>query len=276
MNATLTFARLTLHEARSRKILLAAFIFGLAFVALFATGLYFIHRHIETQAPVLQRRLILSSVTMAGLYAANFLTVMASVLVPADTLSGEIGSGVIQTLASKPVRRYEIVLGKWIAFASILAGYLALIAGGVLFSAWAIGRFIPPNISVGLPLMGLGAILLLSLSLAGGTRLSTIANGVMVFGLYGLAFIAGWVEQIGALANNSAARYVGIAASLLVPCESLWRLAAYHMQPPIVRDLQMSPFASASVPSAAMVVWAAVYTAVALAMALWQFHKRNL
>ena len=74
--------------------------------------------------------------------------------------------------------------------------------------------------------------MLLTLALAGGTRLSTLANGVTVFGLYGLAFVGGWMEQIGTLASNATARYIGIGASLLVPSESLWQLASHHMQPP--------------------------------------------
>ena len=78
----------------------------------------------------------------------------------------------------------------------------------------------------------------------------------MVFGLYGLAFIGGWMEQIGTFANNTTARYIGIAASLLVPSESLWQLAAHHMQPPIMRDLALTPFSPASVASPAMVAWA--------------------
>jgi len=36
--------------------------------------------------------------------------VITAVLLPVDTLSGEIASGVIQTLAAKPIRRGEIVL----------------------------------------------------------------------------------------------------------------------------------------------------------------------
>ena len=77
--------------------------------------------------------------------------------------------------------------------------------------------------------------------------------------MYGVAFIGGWMEHIGTMADNAAARYLGIAASLLVPCESLWRLAAYHMQPKLMRDLQLTAFSSASVPNGTMVLWAAIY-----------------
>jgi len=274
MHAILTITGLTLHEARSRKILLAALMFGLIFLALFTTGLYFIDRAENTGLP--QRRLIVATILMAGLYAVNFLTIMTAVLVPADTLSGEISSGIIQTVVSKPLRRWEVLLGKWIGFWIILVGYLVLMAGGVLLATRIIANYIPPNICTGLALMCLEGTLLLTLSIAGGTRLSTITNGVMVFGMYGVAFIGGWMEQIGTIADNAAARYLGIAASLLIPCESLWRLAAYYMQHKVIRDLQLNPFSSASVPNGTMVLWAASYIALSLAFALWQFRKRSL
>ncbi len=274
MYAIPTIIRLTLHEARSRKILLAAMIFGLLFLALFTTGLFFIDRVENTRLP--QRRMMVATILMAGLYAVNFLTIMTAVLVPADTLSGEIGSGIIQTVVSKPLGRWEVVLGKWIAFGLILLGYLGLMAGGVLLAGRVIANYVPPNIAMGLALMYLEGTLLLTLSIAGGTRLSTITNGVMVFGMYGVAFIGGWMEHIGTMADNAAARYLGIAASLLVPCESLWRLAAYYMQPKLMRDLQLTAFSSASVPNGTMVLWAVIYTALSLAFALWQFRKRNL
>jgi Cu-processing system permease protein len=278
VRGTLTIAHLTLHEARRRKILLAALMFGLAFLALFATGFYFMNRNLQGKQAVsmLQRRLVLNTFAMAGLYAINFLMIMTAVLMPVDTLSGEIGSGAIQTLVTKPLRRSEVVLGKWLGFWIILWMYLALMAGGVLLVARVIGGVIPPNVGRGLPLMGLEGTLLLTLSIAGGTRLSTITNGVVVFGLYGLAFIGGWMEQIGTLVGNSTARYIGIIASLLVPSESLWQLAAYQMQPALLRDLNLTPFSPASVPSQSMVFWAAGYTVAAFGVALWQFRARNL
>jgi ABC-2 type transport system permease protein len=278
MRRLLVIAHLTLHEAARRRILLAAFLCGLAFLAVFAVGVAFIYRDLERQAavPPLQRRYLLNFVTMAGLYAVNFLVVLTAVFTPVDTLSGEIGSGVMQTLASKPVRRAEIVLGKWLAYWVLVAGYLALMAGGVLAVVWAVGRFTPPGVTVGLPLMLLEATVLLTLSIVGGTRLSTITNGVLIFGLYGLAFIGSWIEQIGTLAGNETARYLGTAASLVMPTEALWQLAAWHMQPSVMRDLHMTPFSPSSVPSTAMVAWAGIYGAMVLGLGIWSFRRRPL
>lgn len=275
MRAVLTIAHLTLAEARRRRILAAALLLGVAFVLLFALGFHFIARDLRTHSPA-QQRFMLSFVVLAALYASNFLIVMTSVLVTIDTLSGEIGSGVIETLCTKPVPRWAVALGKWLGCWVILALYATLLCGGVLVVARLVSGYTPPNAARGLPLLLLEGTVLLTLALAGGTRLSTLANGVTVFGLYGLAFVGGWLEQIGTIASNPTARYLGIAASLIVPSESLWQLASYHMQPPVVRDLAIGPFSPASVPSTAMVGWAAGYVLLTLGVALRLFRTRDL
>jgi ABC-type transport system involved in multi-copper enzyme maturation permease subunit len=183
---------------------------------------------------------------------------------------------VLQTIASKPVRRSEIVLGKWLAFVLVALAYQAIVAGGVLLVARLIGHHVPPEIPLGYPLLMLEAVCLVTLSIAGGTRFTTVTNGVLAFGLYGLAFIGGWTEQVGAMTDNQAARNVGTVASLLMPTESLWQLAAWHMQPRILTQLHLTPFSPASVPSTAMIVWAAGWAIVVLALALRAFSRRPL
>jgi ABC-type transport system involved in multi-copper enzyme maturation permease subunit len=223
-----------------------------------------------------QQTIFLNLIILTALYAASFLIVMTSVLVAVDTLAGEIGSGVIETLCTKPVSRAAVALGKWMGCWLILAVYTLVLCGGILVVGRVVGGQIPPRAIQGVTLILLEGTVLLTLTLAGGARLSTLANGVTVFGLYGLAFIGGWMEQIGTMAGNAAARYVGIAASLLVPSEALWQLAAYHMQPSIGRDLQIGPFLTASVPSPLMVAWALGYVVVVLGVAIQLFRTRDL
>lgn len=271
-----TVAQLTFVEARRRRILAAALLLGAAFVALFGIGMHFMARDIRANAPPAQQALFLNLLTLTALYAANFLIVMTSVLVTVDTLAGEIGSGVIETLCTKPLPRAVVAVGKWLGCWLILVLYGFVLCGGVLGVGRAISGGTPPNAARGLGLMLLEGTVLLTLAVVGGTRLSSLANGVTVFGLYGLAFVGGWMEQIGTIAGNATARYIGIAASLLVPSETLWQLAAYYMQPSIARDVQIGPFLTASVPSPAMVLWALGYVVVALLVALRLFHNRDL
>lgn len=274
----LTIARLTLHEALRKRVLMAALIAGAAFLALFGLGLHLMLRDMLANAKMtlIERRIFLNIMTLAGLYAANFLTVMTAVLLPVDTLSGEISSGVMQTLAVRPIRRRDIVLGKWLGHWIVMCGYFLLLAGGILALTAALAHFTPPRIELGLPLVLLEGTVLLTLSIAGGARLSTVTNGMLAFGLFGLAFIGNWVEQIGTMADNDAARQVGTAASLIMPSEALWQLAASHMQPSILRDLGASPFSPVSVPSPAMVVWAVAYIAATLMLGVRWFGRRAL
>ncbi len=277
MKAILTVAHLTLTEARRRRVLLAAFLLAAAFVALFALGLYLIVHDAEASASPVQLKMIVSVAVTMALYAANFLIVMTAVLVTVDTLAGEIASGVIETLCTKPVSRRAIGLGKWLGCLVILSVYAFVLCGGVLLAARLIAGYRAPHVAAGLALILLEGTVLLTLTVAGGARLSTLTNGITVFGLYGLAFIGGWMEQIGTFVDNSAARYVGIAASLLVPSESLWRLASYWMQPALIRDLNVAgPFATPSVPSTAMLGWACAHVLLVLGLALRWFRRRDL
>jgi ABC-type transport system involved in multi-copper enzyme maturation permease subunit len=270
-------ARLTFTEARRRRILAAALGLGGAFVLLFAIGFHFIARDVRASTNTAgQQAFALHFVVLAALYAANFLVVMTSVLVTVDTLAGEIDSGVIEALATKPVPRAAVVLGKWLGCWLILALYAAVLCGGVLLVARVVAGFSPGHAGRGVALILLEGTVLLTLALAWGTRLGTLASGVTVFGLYGLAFVGGWMEQIGTMAGNATVRYIGIAASLVVPSESLWQLASYHMQPPLTRDVQLGPFVTASVPSPAMVAWAMGYVLVTMAVALRVFRSRDL
>lgn len=274
----LVMTQLTLLEALRRRVLTMALIAGAAFLAFYGLGLHFIMREVSSAGAMtlIERRVFLTVLTLAGLYAANLLMIMTAVLLPVDTLSGEIASGVLQTVAARPIRRSDIVLGKWLGHWIVLAAYLVLLVGGVLAVTAVLAHFTPPRIERGVPLILLEGTVLLTLSIAGGTRLGTVTNGVFAFGLFGLAFIGNWVEQIGTMADNDAARQVGTVASLVMPSESLWQLASSQMQPVVLRDLGATPFSPVSVPSAAMVWWAVGYIVVTLALGVRWFRRRPL
>jgi hypothetical protein len=124
--------------------------------------------------------------------------------------------------------------------------------------------------------MTLQGTVLLSIVVAGGVRLTTVANGMIAFALYSVAVVGGWIEQIGVMMGDSGARYIGTAISLMSPTDALWRRAVYLLQPPMMAQVSMAPFSPASVPSMAMVWWAAAFAAAALALSTVWFKKRAL
>jgi hypothetical protein len=103
-----------------------------------------------------------------------------------------------------------------------------------------------------------------------------LATGATVFGLYGLAFIGGWIEQIGAVFRNGTAVQMGIITSLLIPTEAIWRRASFEMQAPLSAALQMTPFTTLSVPSVLMVAYAVLYLIVMLVLAIQTFQSRDI
>ncbi len=149
-------------------------------------------------------------------------------------------------------------------------------AGGTILSVFLEAGYLPANLAAGLGLIYLESLLMMTISLACSSLFSGLATGGIVFGLYGLAFIGGWIEQFGALLGNQTAVKVGIVASLIVPSESLWRRAAYEMQTPLSGALGMSPFATVSVPSMLMIAYACIYLIGMGALAIRGFQKRDL
>lgn len=284
MSAVSIIARLTFREAIRRRIMLAGLVLGLAFVIIYSVGTHFIFEQIASATAASTPSEMVSNVLkaestnafmMMGLYAATFLSIAMAALLGADTLAGEINSGTIQTIATKPIRRADIVLGKWLGFTGLLGLYVLLLCGGIVLSTFIQSGHIPQNLLIGLGLIYTESILIMTITLMLSAAFPALATGGIVFGLYGLAFIGGWVEQFGALLQNETAIKVGIVTSLLIPSESLWRRAAFEMQAPITGSFG-SPFTTTSVPSPLMMGYAFVYLIVILFTAVRIFQNRDL
>lgn len=272
-----TMSRVTFREAVRKKLVFMALLAGLAFLLLFAIGLHFqLDAFEHPYVRPFVRKQVLSDVLMMGIYAINLLVVVLTVLVSVDTLSGEIASGAIQAIASKPVRRSEVLIGKWLGLSGMLTVYILLMVFGINGLSRLMAGVVVRHMAQGLSLMWLESMLLLSVTICFGTSFSTLTNGVLTLGLHGLAFLGGWMEQAGALTKTPKAVMAGIVASVLMPSEALWRRAAFEMQAPIATAVNFAPFSGASVPSALMIAYAALYTTAFLLVALLRFHSRDL
>jgi ABC-type transport system involved in multi-copper enzyme maturation permease subunit len=158
----------------------------------------------------------------------------------------------------------------------MLTLYLALMAGGTIGLVYIISGFCPPNALGGIALIWMNGFLMLSLSFLGGAYLSTLANGVMAFGLFGVAFVGGWVEYVGWFTKNQVAVNIGIISSLIIPTEAIWKRAAHLMESPLVAAMGFSPFTSGSAPSSVMVYYAVFYAVVVMALTVRKFNRRDL
>ncbi|MGI8587673.1 MAG: ABC transporter permease [Chloroflexia bacterium] len=282
--ATITW--LTFHEAWRRWMVVIALALGVLFVALYALGLAFVLEESQKslanagvrRPPAAIEEQGADFLLLAGMYVVHFLTVMLAIFAAIDAVSGEIGSNTIQAIATKPIGRWQIILGKWLGYSGMLIVYVGLLTGGIMLAISRLLNYTPPNVLPAFGILALEALSLLSLSLLIGTRLSALTNGVLLFMLYGIAFVGSWIAQIGSIPqlHAKAAVDLGNATALLLPVEALWRLASYQLQPPLLHGQFNSPFASLDVPDEGIIYYAATYAVVMLALAIWSFSRRDL
>lgn len=283
-SAILTIARFTLHEAVSRRLILSGAILSLVFLGLFALGFSFLYGFVQrdgTPALALRSAVFASTMTLLGLYAVNFLAGFLALFLSVGAVSGEVDSGTLHAVLARPIGRAEFVLGRWLAYAGLIGVYVGLMAGLLLVLARLIAGYEATDAPRAVGLMALGAVLLVTVSLLGSTLLSTLANGVVVFSLYGLAWLAGVVEFTGGAVENAAMVNLGIAVSLLVPSDAIWRGASYYIQSPVALSALGTvgpgiPFASTTPPTASLLAWAAAYILVVLGGAVVAFSRRDL
>ncbi|HEY1295903.1 MAG TPA: ABC transporter permease subunit [Chloroflexota bacterium] len=288
----LEIARFTLQEAVSRRLILAGVLISLAFIGLYTLGFHFAYDRSLESSTSAEARLSLgvafAFLTLFGVYVVNYLASFLALFLSVAAVSGEVDSGTLHALLARPLRRSEFIVGRWLGYACMLSVYIAAMTGLVLLVARLIAGYEVPDLLPALLLMLLEGVLLLTLSLFGSTILPTLANGIVVFTLLGLAWLAGIMEFVGRLLASApdstagdALLNIGTAVSLLVPSDALWRGASYYLQSPSTLAALGAtrggiPFFSALPPPAPLIWWAIGYVIVVLLGAILAFRARDL
>src|SRR5215469_10959870 len=81
----------------------------------------------------------------------------------------EIASGTIQAIATKPVPRWQLLIGKWLGFCGMLSGYIAIMVVGVNALTYVMAGVTARHLARGLSLMWMESIVLLSVLFAFAT-----------------------------------------------------------------------------------------------------------
>jgi ABC-type transport system involved in multi-copper enzyme maturation permease subunit len=270
-------ALITIREAARKRILWTALLAGAGFLGLFAIAIHVQEQDLSARAvtPFIRYQ-VLSAMLMVALYVVDLLAVVMSILTSVDTIAGEISTGTIHAIATKPIARWQVLIGKWLGFAGMITAFVALVFGGTIGIAWLMGAVAPQNALAGGLLVLLECLLALTITMAFGTWFSTITSGVLALALYGLAFMGGWLEQMSGFTDSAQLARVGVLTSLIMPSEAIWRRAEFDMQSPLAGALPFSPFTNVSIPSHTMIGYAIVYLLIALLLALYRFQQRDL
>src|SRR5262249_26987793 len=145
-------------EASRKRILWTALSVGFAFLILFGVAEHY--QALRSGLNPFLRKQIINSQFMVGLYALNFLVLAMTVLTSVDTLSGEIASGTIQAVATKPIGRQVLLIGKWLGFVGMMTLFLILMVGGLTAVHYWMTGYLVHHLLRGMALMWLEGVLL--------------------------------------------------------------------------------------------------------------------
>jgi ABC-type transport system involved in multi-copper enzyme maturation permease subunit len=270
-------ALITIREAARKRILWTALLAGGGFLALFALAVHVQEQDLAARsATPFIRYQVISAMLMVALYVVDLLAVVMSILTSVDTIAGEIVTGTIHAIATKPIGRWAVLIGKWLGFAGMITAFVILVFGGTIATAWFMSGVRPEHLVAGGLLVLLECLLALTMTMLFGTWFSTITSGVLAIALYGLAFMGGWLEQMSGFTDSARLASVGVLTSLIMPSEAIWRRAEFDMQSPLAGALPFSPFTNVSIPSRVMIGYAVAYLLIALLLAVFRFQRRDL
>jgi ABC-type transport system involved in multi-copper enzyme maturation permease subunit len=280
VNATLTIAGLTIKEAVRRRLLLAFVAITAVIVGLSAWGFDRLsHSRSLTSG---EASLAVPQALILFMFMFSFVLALSASAIAAPTISSEVESGVLMTIVTRPVRRTEVILGKWLGLATLLAGYAAGVCALEFVVVQLVSGFVAPSpVLVAVYLFAEGA-LLLTLALFLSTRVPMIAAGVIGIAVFGAGWLAGVVGALGSAFNVAALRTVGQIGRFLLPTDGLWHAAIYYLQPAslIAQDVgqgdRQNPFSSQGAPSWAYLLWVACWFLLVLGAAVVSFERREL
>jgi ABC-type transport system involved in multi-copper enzyme maturation permease subunit len=278
----LTFAGLTLQEAARRRVLWALGLLTVLLLALSAWGFSKLAAEADTGGLTSgEAKLAASQVLNLVMFFLSLVAALGTAFLAGPTLAGEIESGTSLALLARPVRRPEVLLGKWLGLVAFGASFVAVAGVAEFLVVRATVGYWPPQPVGGLVLLAGQTTVLLTLALLLSTAISPMASGVLAVGLFGTAWVAGVVGGVGQALDNDGVAQVGTVSRVLLPTDGLWRGAMHAFQDPSALTrlgpaAEGFPFLSDSSLTVSYLVWTAVWVAMVWGLAALAFSRRDI
>jgi ABC-type transport system involved in multi-copper enzyme maturation permease subunit len=214
------------------------------------------------------------------MFGTLFLGTILAVFLTLGAVRGDADRGLLQPLLVRPVSRRDVLIARFLAAATVCAGYVMVVFAACTLITWAISGWWPDRVVVpALQLAGAVAILA-ALSLAGSVFLASTANGIAVFMVFGAGLVAGLLGQIGEALGSDTLDDVSTAASWLLPFEALYQSALGAITADTLGftrlAIDLGPFGGAESFGPLLWPWVLAYLALVCALALRGFARRDL
>ncbi len=273
--------KLSFKEMMNKRILHLGIILTLVYLLVYGIGLHYLlaeYSNATDQFWFVQQ--LGYQFLSLGWYISTFMVGALAIMAGAGSISREIESGTVLSLASKPLSRTAILGGKFCAYSLVNILYSTVLLAAVAGMVRYYFRLLidPVSLLVGIGIFMLVPLLLLSVTQVFSSIMSTMTTGIISFMLYAVAIIGGFIEQMGALMQNAGMINIGVLSSLLMPTDAIYRMAISHAGGMLGMGAiaEFGPFGAASVPSNWMLIYVIAYIIVMLTLATVLFNRRDL
>ena len=276
---------LTVREAARRRVLAVLLLLTIATVVLTGWGVERLATLARTNGvSELQIRIGVSQVLILVAFMFSFVLAMTAAFLGAPAIAVDIESGVAQSMLARPIRRADLVIGRWLGLSIVVASYGAGAGLLEIGTVAVVTGHAPPEPLVAVSFLAFQAVVILTLALLLSTRLPSMAGGAICVVLFGLAWMAGVFAGIGRLFDVELLVQVAQASRWLFPTDGLWRGVVFGLEPPVVilgasqagRIAAANPFYAANPPPLEFVVWSVAWVAIVLLLAVWSMERREV
>src|SRR5665647_726874 len=219
----------TLKETYRKKIFAFVAVFTIVYIGVYALLIGFINADMQNSPSnsIMTHYSLSSIVCIIGLYFSTMLTAFLAIMLSIGSISLDIESGIIQTVITKPLKRYKYVLGKYFGICIFIILYSIILYSAVMMIPQFVGIDLIgwcglKAIFLGIFLFMFEPIVLIAVSIFGSIYFKTLSNGIFLISLYIIGIAGGFAEQIGSLLSNAMAINIGIVSSLISPYDTIY------------------------------------------------------
>jgi ABC-type transport system involved in multi-copper enzyme maturation permease subunit len=279
-------ARLTVDELIRRRVVWVLAILSIVSVALVGWGLERLVAIARADGvDEVQIAIGVSQILILIAFMFSFVLAMTAAFVGAPAIGGDLESGVALAILARPIRRAEVMVGRWLGCAIVVLAYTVLSGLLAIGVAVLVSGYGPPEPFLAVGFLAGQALVLLTLTLALGSVLPSIAAGAIAVVGFGLGWMAGVMAGIATALGVDLLGRVAEASRWVFPSDGLWRGVIYGLEPPLVLLIaagevpelaNANPFYAPAPPPVIFVIWSAVWIGLVLGLAAWRFERRDL
>lgn len=226
MSGAVTIALYALRESTRRRVFAVVLVLTVSFLVLYAVGAeaaFDVSAETEGIDPIDDQVLTGSTLLGLAMFTTLFLGCVLAVFLTLGAVRGDAERGLLQPLVVRPVGRGALLAGRFGAAGIVCAGYVALVYSAAVVITGVAGGWWPDQpVSPGLGLV-VAVVVIAALSLLGSIFMSSNANGIAVFMVFGAGLAAGLLGQIGDALSVDTLETVASVASWLLPFEALYQ-----------------------------------------------------